>query len=109
MQQKVSSSQEWTVMTKPDQPYSKLNWLNLRSVTNYIKEFKELGNFIVRDRVKSFENKCKDKEDAKLAEILIKSTSGYYINRAIKVLKNERAKGREDGCLKILTEIFTKK
>ena len=86
-----------------------MNWLNLRSVTNYIKEFKELGNFIVRDRVKSFENKCKDKEDAKLAEILIKSTSDYYINRAIKVLKNERAKGREDGCLKILTEIFTKK
>lgn len=86
-----------------------MNWLNLRSVTNYIKEFKELGNFIVRDRVKSFENKCKDKEDAKLAEILIKSTSDYYINRAIKVLKNERAKGREDECLKILTEIFTKK
>ena len=86
-----------------------MNWLNLRCVTNYIKEFKELGNFIVRDRVKSFENKCKDKEDAKLAEILIKSTSDYYINRAIKVLKNERAKGREDECLKILTEIFTKK
>ena len=86
-----------------------MNWLNLRCVTNYIKEFKELGNFIVRDRVKSFENKCKDKEDAKLAEILIKSTSDYYINRAIKVLKNEKAKGREEQCLRILMEIFTKK
>ena len=86
-----------------------MNWLNLRCVTNYIKEFKELGNFIVRDRVKSFENKCKNKEDAKLAEILIKSTADYYINRAIKVLKNEKAKGREEQCLRILMEIFTKK
>lgn len=86
-----------------------MNWLNLRCVTNYIKEFKESGDFIVSHRVKSFENKCKNKEDAKLAEILIKSTSDYYINRAIKVLKNEKAKGREEQCLRILMEIFTKK
>lgn len=86
-----------------------MNWLNLRCVTNYIKEFKESGDFIVSHRVKSFENKCKDKEDAKLAEILIKSTADYYINRAIKVLKNEKAKGREEQCLRILMEIFTKK
>ena len=86
-----------------------MNWLNLRCVTNYIKEFKESGDFIVSHRVKSFENKCKNKEDAKLAETLIKSTSDYYINRAIKVLKNEKAKGREEQCLRILMEIFTKK
>ena len=86
-----------------------MNWLNLRCVTNYIKEFKDSGDFIVSHRVKSFENKCKNKEDAKLAEILIKSTADYYINRAIKVLKNEKAKGREEQCLRILIEIFTKK
>lgn len=86
-----------------------MNWLNLRCVTNYIKEFKNSGDFIVSHRVKSFENKCKNKEDAKLAEILIKSTADYYINRAIKVLKNEKAKGREEQCLRILMEIFTKK
>ena len=86
-----------------------MNWLNLRCVTNYIKEFKDSGDFIVSHRVKSFENKCKNKEDAKLAEILIKSTADYYINRAIKVLKNEQAKGREEQCLRILMEIFTKK
>lgn len=86
-----------------------MNWLNLRCVTNYIKEFKDSGDFIVSHRVKSFENKCKTKEDAKLAEILIKSTADYYINRAIKVLKNEKAKGREEQCLRILMEIFTKK
>ena len=86
-----------------------MNWLNLRCVTNYIKEFKDSGDFIVSHRVKSFENKCKNKEDAKLAEILIKSTADYYINRAIKVLKNEKAMGREEQCLRILMEIFTKK
>ena len=86
-----------------------MNWLNLRCVTNYIKEFKDSGDFIVSHRVKSFENKCKNKEDAKLAEILIKSTADYYINRAIKVLKNEKAKGREEQCPRILMEIFTKK
>ena len=86
-----------------------MNWLNLRCVTNYIKEFKDSGDFIVSHRVKSFENKCKNKEDAKLAEILIKSTADYYINRAIKVLKNEKARGREEQCLRILMEIFTKK
>ena len=86
-----------------------MNWLNLRCVTNYIKEFKDSGDFIVSHRVKSFENKCKNKEDAKLAEILIKSTADYYITRAITVLKNEKAKGREEQCLRILMEIFTKK
>ena len=86
-----------------------MNWLNLRCVTNYIKEFKDSGDFIVSHRVKSFENKCKNKEDAKLAEILIKSTADYYINRAIKVLKNEKTRGREEQCLRILMEIFTKK
>ncbi|MCQ2968759.1 MAG: glutamyl-tRNA reductase [Clostridium sp.] len=86
-----------------------MNWLNLRSVTNYIKEFKESGDFIVRDRLKSFENKCNNKDDIKLAEVLIKSTSDYYINRAIKVLKNEKTRGREDECMRILTEIFMKK
>ena len=86
-----------------------MNWLNLRCVTNYIKEFKDSGDFIVSHRVKSFENKCKNKEDAKLAEILIKSTADYYINRAIKVLNNEKVKGREEQCLRILMEIFTKK
>ena len=86
-----------------------MNWLNLRCVTNYIKKINDSGDFIVSHRVKSFENKCKNKEDAKLAEILIKSTADYYINRAIKVLKNEKAMGREEQCLRILMEIFTKK
>ena len=82
------------------------NWLNIREVTYYIHEMKTKGNSVVESRVKSFEHKCKDKRDIDLATTLIKSTSDYYINRAIKLLKEEKLKGREEECLNILKQIF---
>ena len=82
------------------------NWLNIREVTYYIHEMKNTGNSVIESRVKSFEHKCKDKRDIDLATTLIKSTSDYYINRAIKLLKEEKLKGREEECLNILKQIF---
>ena len=82
------------------------NWLNIREVTYYIHEMKTTGNSVVESRVKSFEHKCKDKRDIELATTLIKSTSDYYVNRAIKLLKEEKLKGRENECLNILKQIF---
>lgn len=82
------------------------NWLNIREVTYYIHAMKTKGNSVVESRVKSFENKCKDKRDVDLATTLIKSTSDYYINRGIKLLKEEKLKGRENECLNILKKIF---
>ena len=82
------------------------NWLNIREVTYYIHEMKNTGNSVIESRVKSFEHKCKDKRDIELATTLIKSTSDYYVNRAIKLLKEEKLKGRENECLKILKQIF---
>ena len=82
------------------------DWLNIREVTYYIHEMKNTGNNVVESRVKSFEHKCKDKRDIDLATTLIKSTSDYYINRAIKLLKEEKLKGREEECLNILKQIF---
>ena len=82
------------------------DWLNIREVTYYIHEMKNTGNSVVESRAKSFENKCKDKRDIDLATTLIKSTSDYYINRAIKLLKEEKLKGREEECLNILKQIF---
>ena len=76
------------------------DWLNIREVTYYIHEMKNTGNNVVESRVKSFENKCKDKRDVDLATTLIKSTSDYYINKAIKLLKEEKLKGREEECLR---------
>ena len=82
------------------------DWLKIREVTYYIHEIKNTGNSVVESRAKSFENKCKDKRDIDLATTLIKSTSDYYINRAIKLLKEEKLKGREEECLNILKQIF---
>ena len=82
------------------------DWLNIREVTYYIHEMKTTGNSVVESRVKSFEHKCKDDRDIDLATTLIKSTSDYYINRAIKLLKEEKLKGRESECLNILKKIF---
>ena len=82
------------------------NWLNIREVTYYIHEMKNTGNSVIESRVKSFEHKCKDKRDIELATTLIKSTSDYYVNRAIKLLKEEKLKGRENECLNILKQIF---
>ena len=82
------------------------DWLNIRGVTYYIHEMKNTGNSVVESRAKSFEHKCKDKRDIDLATTLIKSTSDYYINRAIKLLKEEKLKGREEECLNILKQIF---
>lgn len=82
------------------------NWLNLREITYYIKEMKSIASDVVESRVKSFKHKCKEKEDVDLARVLIKSTSDYYVNKAIKVLKEEKLKGREEECLNLLKKIF---
>lgn len=81
-------------------------WLDIREVSNYIKGFKSATDKVVDDRVKSFKNKAKNEKDVVLANKLIKSTADYYVNRAIKVLKEERLKGREEECIRILKEIF---
>lgn len=83
-------------------------WIHIREVSNYIKEFKKVENSIVEDRVNSFKNKSQNEKDLELAEMLITSTADYYVNKAIKVLKEERLKGREEECMRILREIFMK-
>ena len=57
----------------------------------------------------TFKNKCKDKSDIKLANTLIKSASDFYINRAIKILKEETLKGRGEECIEIIEKIFKMK
>lgn len=81
-------------------------WIDTREVSDYIKEFKKVENSIIEDRFISFKNKSSNEKDLKLAEMLIRSTADYYVNKAIKVLKEERLKGREEECMRILREIF---
>ena len=81
-------------------------WKKLRAISPYIRDIKESGNRVVEERCDTFYHKCKNTEDIKLANLLIKSTSDTYVNRAIEVLKEEKLKGCEDECLRILQKIF---
>lgn len=84
-------------------------WKKLRSIAPEIKKIKEIGNEVYNMRSITFKNKCKDKNDVELADTLIKSASDFYINRAIKVLKEEALRGCGEECIKILEKIFTMK
>lgn len=83
-------------------------WYSLREIIPYIKKIKETGDKVYLRRVKTYNNKASGKDNKKLAEKLIRSTSDYYVNRAIEVLKEEKLKGREEECLRILEKIFMK-
>lgn len=83
-------------------------WKNLREVSDIIKNMKKNSSKVISERQKTLEHKCHDKKDIEIAEILIKSTSDYYVNRAIEVLKEEQLKGQGKECMKILEKIFLK-
>ena len=81
-------------------------WVKLRKVSDKIQSIKSLGDEVCEKRMTTFKNKCKDDRDIDLANMLIKSTSDFYINRAIKVIKEETLKGREEECMEIIEKIF---
>lgn len=84
-------------------------WKNLREVSKVIRDIKINSNKIVEEREKTLQNKCHNEKDLEVAKMLIKSTSDYYVNRAIEVLKEEQLKGQGKECIKILEKIFLKK
>lgn len=86
-----------------------IDWKSLRGISTYIKNIKDESNKVVDERYETFYNKCKNEEDLKLAKLLIKSTSDAYVNKAIEVLKEEKLKGCEEECLRILGKIFNLK
>ncbi|WDC84907.1 hypothetical protein PL321_04860 [Caloramator sp. mosi_1] len=56
-------------------------------------------------RLKRYMNKY-PKSDFETLQVLFKSTSDAYVNRAIEVLKNEFLEGRGEECLRIVEKIF---
>ncbi|MGL4760855.1 MAG: glutamyl-tRNA reductase [Sarcina sp.] len=82
-------------------------WLKLREISEDITDIRRFSAKVTDDRCKTFYNKSKAKEDIKLANLMIKSTSDTYMNKAIEVLKEEKLKGNEDECLRILKAIFS--
>lgn len=83
-----------------------LDWQKIRQISPEIRKLKKCGEEVYRKRYKTFKNKKYTKDNDKLAEILLRSTSNVYINRAIEVLKEEQLKGRLDECLNIIERIF---
>lgn len=82
-------------------------WIKIRNISSKIREIKENGDNIYKRRLKTFNNKKKHTEDDdKLVKMLLKSTSDVYINRAIELLKEEKLKGNESECLRIINRIF---
>lgn len=82
------------------------DWRKIREITPEIIKLKTKGEAVSRKRYEVFKNKNHTKDPEELAEILIKSTSNAYINKAIEVLKEEYLKGRGDECLEIIEKIF---
>ena len=81
-------------------------WRHLRELSPIIRELKDKGNENCNRRMITYQNKSKAKEDSALVEMLLKSTSDVYVNKAIEVLKEEKLRGCEEECLKIIRKIF---
>ncbi|WP_291650919.1 glutamyl-tRNA reductase [Clostridium sp.] len=84
------------------------NWKDIRNIAPVIQDMKKNSSKVIKERQTTLKNKCNDKKDIEIAKKLIKSTSDYYVNRAIEVLKEEQLKGQGEECIKILEKIFLK-
>lgn len=84
-------------------------WIKLREIVPSIQELKLLGSNVSQKRIKTFVNKSKSKDHIMLVNQLVESTSNFYINNAIDVLKEETLKGCGDECLRIIEKIFKMK
>lgn len=81
-------------------------WLKLREVSPVIQKLRTLGNEVYEKRSKTFIHKSDNDKDRILADRLIKSTSDFYINRAIEVVKEEALKGSGEEWINIMQKIF---
>lgn len=83
------------------------NWLKVKEVSTDIKELVSYGNSVYLDRYNTYKNKDSHRhKNGDLVEVLLKSTSDAYVNKAIEVLKEEIKEGRGEECLRILKRIF---
>ena len=73
-----------------------------------IQKVKEYGHEICEKRINTFKNKKYTKDNDILVKTMIESTARFYINRAIEVMKEEKLKGTEEECLRLINKIFCK-
>ena len=83
-----------------------IEWKTIEELAPFIRKIKNNGDDVYKERLETFKHKKKTKDNEKLAELLLKSTSNTYVNRAIDVLKEEHLKGRSKECQDIISRIF---
>ena len=83
-----------------------IEWKTIEELTPFIKKIRHIGDDVYKERLTTFKHKKETKDNEKLAEVLLKSTSNAYVNRAIVVLKEEHLKGRSKQCEDIISRIF---
>ncbi|MGH4052074.1 MAG: glutamyl-tRNA reductase [Clostridium sp.] len=83
-----------------------IDWKTIEELAPFIKKIRCNGDEVYKERLETFRHKKETKDNEKLAELLLKSTSNAYVNRAIDVLKEEHLKGRSRECEVILSKIF---
>lgn len=82
------------------------NYELIMDIVPHIKDMKNLSESVSEQRFNTFKNKKYTKDPDELAKTMIKSTSDFYINRAIEVLKEEQLKGSGEECLNLIEKIF---
>lgn len=80
-------------------------WENLQIIVPKIRNLKYQGEMVYKKRLRTFVNKSSSNKNV-LAEVLLKSTSDAFINRAIEVLKEETMNGENRECIRIIEKIF---
>lgn len=83
-----------------------MEWKNIEELSPFIKKIKHNGEDVYKERLETFKHKKETKDNEKLAELLLKSTSNAFVNKAIEVLKEEHLKGRSKECVDIISRIF---
>jgi glutamyl-tRNA reductase len=101
---KVSMKENRYIVDKAIKEY--IDWKTVKEISPFIKKMKINGEDVYKERLETFKHKKETVDNEKLAELLLKSTSDAYVNKAIKVLKEEHLKGRSKECVDIISRIF---
>ena len=101
---KASMKENRYIVDKAIKEY--IEWKTVKELSPFIKKIKHNGEDVYKERLETFKHKKKTVDNEKLAELLLKSTSDAYVNKAIKVLKEEHLKGRSKECVDIISRIF---
>lgn len=104
LRRKVLMNENKTIIEKYLKKYE--DFIKTKDLLPHIHSIKKAGHTIHNERYESYKNKRSTNNDIELAKLLLKSTSDFYVNKAIEVLREEHIKGKGQECIDILNRIF---